>query len=144
LERTDLLHQHRKSRVRFRLAVILILGAVFISPALAEPTDLAKLAANPLDYLDKEVEVTGHCLKNGAKGDVIGYECTTDGPVWVNANSIEPDAVREKLDGECSGKDDESCRVTIRFVPRSFSTSGFIEPGKTITIFNTGKAELSF
>lgn len=127
------------------MGAVLILGAAFFSPAaLAEPTDLAKLAASPLDFLDKEVEVTGHCLKNGAKGDVIGYECTTDGPVWVNANTIEPDAVREKLDGECSGKSDDACRVTIRFVPRSFSTSDFIEPGKTITVFNTGKAELSF
>lgn len=137
--------QHRLSRAKLWLGAVLILGAASISPAaLAEPTDLAELAASPLDHIDTEIEVSGHCLQGGADGDVLGYECTTDGPVWINATIVEPDSVRERLDGECSGKDTDDCRVTIRFVPRSYSTSSTVKPGSDITIFNTAKAELSF
>ena len=51
----------------------------------------------------------------------------------------------EKVDESCKGSaQDAACRATIRFVPHSVSTSNVLEPGKTITIFNTKKAELSF
>jgi hypothetical protein len=117
-----------------------------VSPAaLAEPDDLTKLVTNPHDYLDKQVEIVGYCVKGGVKGDVLGYECTTEGTVYVDTDTIEPEAAKQKVDDSCKGEQHEAaCRATIRFVPHSFSTSNVLEAGKTITIFNTKKAELSF
>ena len=133
-------------RVKCCLTGLVILGAAFVSPAaLAETADLEKLVASPLDYLGKTVEVAGYCVKGGVKGDVLGYECTTDGTVYINAVDVAPDAAKEKVDESCKGEGrDSACRVTIRFVPHSFTTSSVIEPDKTITIFTTEKAELSF
>jgi hypothetical protein len=138
------LQQNSPYRVSYPLA--LLIGMTFVAPAaFAEPTNLADLAASPHDYLDKEVEITGYCVKGGAKGDVLGYECTTDGAIYVNTGDIEPAAAKEKVEASCNGeKQDTACRATIRFVPHSFTTSNVLEPGKTITIFNTKKAELSF
>jgi hypothetical protein len=133
-------------RVTARLAGLLLVGAAFVSQvAMAEPDDLAKLAASPTDYLDKQVEIAGYCVKGGVKGDVLGYECTTEGGIYVDTDEIEPASAKEKLDASCNGeKQDAACRATIRFVPHSFTTSNVLEPDKTITIFNTKKAELSF
>lgn len=138
------MQQNTLCRVSYLLA--LLIGVTFVAPAaFAEPTDLADLAANPHDYLDKEVEITGYCVKGGLKGDVLGYECMTEGTVYVDASDIEPAAAKEKVDGSCKDNaQDAACRATIRFLPHSFTTSNVLEPGKTITIFNTKKAELSF
>lgn len=128
-------------RVKRYLAGLLISGTVLMVPAAAAVSaDLKEIAANPHSFLGQQVEIEGDCVKGGRKGDVIGYECTTDGGVYVDADDIEPEAAKEKL-GSCS---DESCRATIRFVPHSFTTSSVIEPGKSIVVFNTDKAELSF
>jgi hypothetical protein len=130
---------------RSRLAGFFVLATVLASAtAMAEPNDLAQLVASPQDYLNKEIEVVGYCVKGGVKGDVLGYECTTEGTVYVNAKTIEPAAAQAKIDEKCNGKHDDACRATIRFVPHSFSTSNVLEADKTITIFNTKKAELSF
>jgi hypothetical protein len=119
--------------------------ALVSSTAFAGPDDLTKLVASPHDYLDKQVEIVGYCVKGGVKGDVVGYECTTEGTVYVDTRTIEPEAARQKVDETCKGEQhDAACRATIRFVPHSFSTSNVLKAGKTITIFNTKKAELSF
>lgn len=135
---------NRTSRVNSLLA--LFVGAAVLSPAAsADPDDLATLAARPQDYLDKEVEVTGYCVKGGAGGDVLGYECTTEGAVYVDTDEIEPASAKEKVDASCNGeKQDAACRATIRFTPHSVSTSNVLVPDKTITIFNTKKASLRF
>jgi hypothetical protein len=130
---------------RCRIAALLALAALVSTAALAEPTDMTKLVSSPQDYLDKEVEIAGYCVKGGVKGDVLGYECTTEGDVYVDAGTIEPEAAREKVDANCKGEQqDAACRATIRFVPHSFTTSNVLEENKTITIFNTKKAELTF
>jgi hypothetical protein len=131
-------------RVSCLLALFLAAAAIS-SAAWAEPNDLETLASNPQDYLGKDVEVTGYCLKGGAKGDVLGYECTTEGTIYVDASDIEPATAKEKVDETCKAEEqDAACRATIRFVPHSVSTSNVLVPDKTITIFNTKKAELSF
>ncbi|HXG79393.1 MAG TPA: hypothetical protein VNJ31_08670 [Methyloceanibacter sp.] len=118
---------------------------MFSAAALAEPDDLDTLAASPQDYLGKEIEVTGYCVKGGVKGDVLGYECMTQGTVYVDTDAIEPADAEEKLNGSCKDKpQDSGCQATIRFVPHSFTTSNVLEPDRVITIFNTKKAELSF
>lgn len=138
--------QNTKRRLRRRLAGFLTLGAAFVFPsAVAVSADLKDLAASPQDYLGKEVEVAGYCVKGGVNGDVLGYECTTEGTVYVDADDVQPAAAKEKVDERCKGKEqDGACRATIRFVPHSFTTSTVVEPNKTITIFNADKAELSF
>jgi len=127
-------------------AGLLILAASFIlPPAAALCADLEDLARSPQDYLGKEVEISGYCVKGGVNGDVIGYECTTESTIYVDADAVEPAAAKEKVDESCKDKDqDSACRATIRFTPHSFTTSTKIVPDKSITIFNTDKAELSF
>ena len=138
------MQQNTLCRVSYLLT--LLVGMTFVSPAaFAEAADLADLAASPQDYLDKEIEIAGYCVKGGVKGDVLGYECMTEGTVYVDASDIEPATAKEKVDGSCKDNaHDAACRATIRFVPHSFTTSNVLEPNKTITIFNTKKAELSF
>jgi hypothetical protein len=126
----------------------LFLFGIGLSPAAAaEPVKVEDLASKPQDYLGKEVELVGHCTKGGATGDVLGYECTTDGGVYVDVRDIQPETAKKKFDDNCVGKDaatNESCRATLRFVPHSFTTSTKVETGKDIVIFNTLKAEASF
>jgi hypothetical protein len=137
--------RHMRDMRGARCVLTTIIGVTIAAAvAIAEPSDLAKLASDPQSFLDKEVELSGFCVKGGLEGDVLGYECRTDGTIYVNATDMEPASAKEKLDG-CKGeKPDESCRATIRFVPHSFTTSNVLEADKSITIFNTKKAALSF
>jgi hypothetical protein len=138
------LQQKTVKSVKSALMSVPFMAMAFVSPA-AMADDLAELTANPQEHLGKEVEVTGYCVKGGVNGDVLGYECTTEGTVYVDTSDIEPAAAKEKVDESCKGKEqDPACRATIRFVPHSISTSNVLVPGKAITIFNTKKAELSF
>jgi hypothetical protein len=115
---------------------------LLLSPAaFAGSTDLQDLAKKPESYLGQDVEITGVCVKHGRKGDVLGYECTTEEGVYVDARDVEPEAAKKKLDAGCDGDD---CSVTIRFTPHSYSTSSMVEPGKDVTIFNAQKATVSF
>ena len=103
------------------------------------------------DYADvvlvdiKEGLPQGKALDMNQAGAVLGYECTTEGAIYVDTDEIEPASAKEKVDESCKGEQqDAACRATIRFTPHSISSSNVLVPGKTITIFNTKKAELSF
>jgi len=123
------------------LAGLLALGVLLLSPAaFAGSADLQDLAKKPEKYLGQEVEIESVCVKHGRKGDVLGYECTTEEGIYVDARDIEPKTAKDKLDAGCDGGD---CSMTIRFTPHSFSTSSMVEPGKDITIFNADKATVS-
>lgn len=129
-------------RVNGQLAALLVAGFAFAAPtALAEPTDMKDLAKNPQDFLGQEVEMQGYCVKGGRSGDVLGYECTTEDGVYVDADDIEPEEAKEKLAGECAGG---NCKSIVQFVPHSYTTSGVIEPGKSVTVFNAEKAKVRF
>ena len=135
--RLDTMH-----RVTGYLAAVLVLGFAFAArPALAEPTDMNELAKNPQSFLGQEVEMEGYCVKGGRSGDVLGYECTTEDGVYVDVDDIEPEDAKEKLAGDCAGA---GCKTTVQFVPHSFTTSGAIEAGKSVTVFNAKKAKVSF
>lgn len=128
--------------VRNYLALALIaVSSCLAVEARAEATDMKALVENPQSFLGQEIEMKGHCVKGGRSGDVLGYECTTKDGVYLNARDLEPEAVKEKLAGECAGG---ACAATLRFSPHSFTTSGVIEPGKDIVIFNAKKAAVSF
>jgi len=134
--------QHEVHIASRYLAGLLVSGVLLLSPAaFAGSTDLQDLAKKPEKYLGQEVEIMGVCVKHGRKGDVLGYECTTEEGVYVDARDVEPKTAKEKLDGNC---DSDSCQATIRFVPHSYTTSGMVEPGKDVTIFNAKKATVSF
>jgi hypothetical protein len=129
-------------RVTGRLAAYLLAGLALAAPAaFAEPTDMKDLAKNPQNFLGQTVEMEGYCVKGGRAGDVLGYECTTEDGVYVDADDIEPEEAKEKLSGECAGG---SCKMTVQFEPHSYTTSGVIEPGKSVTVFNAEKAKVSF
>lgn len=127
-----------------RFAVVVAAGLAFGAPAaLAEPTDLKELAENPKSFLDKEIELVGYCVKGGKAGDVLGYECITDGGVYVVADDIEPETAKKTL-ADCGVTESDECKATVKFEPYSFTTSGVVEPGKKVTIFNTDKAAVGF
>lgn len=142
--------EHNAKRRLGRRLVGLLMSGLSLLPAAASAgsVDWHDLAANPTNYLGKEIEVTGYCAQGGVKGDVLGYECATEGTVYVDARAVEPDTAKKKVDENCGGKDvierSNECRVTLRFTPHSFTTSSMVEPDKSITIFNADKAELSF
>lgn len=130
--------------VNGHLAAVVIAGFALAAPAaLAEPTDLKDLAQDPQSFLGQDVEMVGYCVKGGRAGDVLGYECTTDAGVYVDADDIEPETAKKKL-GDCGVTQNDECRATVQFVPHSYTTSGVIEPGKNITVFNAEKAKVSF
>jgi len=126
------------------LVACAIAGLTLAAPAaFAEPTDLAELTKSPQKFLGEQVEMVAFCVKGGRAGDVIGYECTTEAGVYVDADDIEPEAAKEKL-ADCGATKNEECRATVQFAPHSYTTSGVIEPGKTVTVFNAEKATVSF
>lgn len=132
--------QHEAQNLGRTLVGLLVSGALlFSSAAFAASTDMQDLQTKPENYLGQEVEIVGVCVKGGKKGDVLGYECTTEEGIYVDTRDVEPEAAKEKLDG-CDG---DSCRVTIRFMPHSYTTSSGVEPGKDVTIFNADKATVS-
>jgi hypothetical protein len=133
--------QHEAQIAGRYLVGLLVSGALlFSSAAFAASTDMQDLHKKPQNYLGQEVEIVGVCVKGGKKGDVLGYECTTEEGIYVDARDVEPETVKKKLDGGCVG---DSCRVTIRFMPHSYTTSAVVEPGKDITIFSADKATVS-
>ena len=132
--------QHDAQTAR-HLAGLLILGVALLLPAgVAGATDLQDLAKKPQSFLGEDVEIVGVCVKGGTKGDVLGYECTTEEGIYVDARDVEPEAAKKKLDAGCDG---DACSVTIHFTPHSYSSSSMVEPGKDITIFNADKATVS-
>jgi hypothetical protein len=129
-------------------ATVVMGVTLFAIAANAGPVDWHDLADKPTDYLNKEIEVSGYCTKGGTKGDVLGYECATEGPVYIDARQVEPDDAAKKVDDNCGAMDvierSSFCKVTVKLTPHSFTTSNTIEEGKSVTVFNADKAELSF
>ncbi|MGH6864702.1 MAG: hypothetical protein ACREDO_00605 [Methyloceanibacter sp.] len=142
------IERRKQTRPRHCFAAWAVAGMALLPAAVtAESVKVEDLASNPQSYLGKEVELVGQCSKGGAGGDVLGYECTTEETVYVDARKVEPKSVKQKFDKDCVGKaasGSESCRAIIRFVPHSFTTSTKIESGKNVVVFNTDKAEASF
>jgi hypothetical protein len=110
--------------------------------------DWEKLADDPESYIDKPVEVIGYCAEGGVKGDVDGYQCSTEGDVYISMADVKPDSAKRKIEDDCGGLDvverSDFCRAKISFTPRSVSTSKELEAGKTITVITTDIATLKF
>lgn len=107
----------------------------------ARASELEDLVKSPQKYLGQEVEMKAHCIKGGRSGDVLGYECTTKGGVYLNTGDVTPDDAKDKLANECAGG---KCEATVTFEPHSYSVSGVIEPDREVVIFNAKTAKVSF
>jgi hypothetical protein len=132
----------------FRAVPLIFALALLPVVALAGAVKWQKLAADPAAYIGKEVEVVGYCAQGGVNGDAPGYQCATDGNLYIETPEIGPAAAKTKVDETCGGMDvierSSFCRVSIDFVPSSVSTSTALEPGKTVTVINTDTAKLKF
>jgi len=132
-----------------RLAVLAGISAALLPlAAVAAIMDWEKLADDPDSYIDKPVEVIGYCAQGGVKGDVDGYQCSTEGDLYISTPEIKPDFAKRKIEENCGGLDvverSAFCRAKISFTPQSVSTSTTLESGKTITIISTDIATLKF
>jgi hypothetical protein len=130
-----------------RLATLL--GVLLLpAAALADVMDWKKLAGDPKSFIGKPVEVLGYCAQGGVKGDADGYQCSTEGDLYISTPEIKPDIAKRKIEENCGGLDvierSDFCRAKISFTPRSVSTSTELEAGKTITIISTDIATLRF
>jgi len=127
----------------------MLFGALMLpSAAFAGIIDWEKLADDPDSYIGKPVEVLGYCAEGGVKGDVDGYQCSTEGDLYIAMPDIKPDSAKRKIEENCGGLDvverSDFCRAKISFTPQAVSTSTELEAGKTITIISTDIATLKF
>lgn len=125
-----------------RRAAFLVAGVgLFACVTQVQASELADLIKSPQKYLGQQVEMKAHCTKGGRSGDVLGYECTTKGGVYLDTDDITPDEAKEKFADDCAGG---KCEATVTFEPHSYSVSGVIEPDKEVVIFNAKTAKVSF
>jgi hypothetical protein len=130
------------------LAVLIAASAVLVPlSARAGIMDWEKLADDP-DAIGKPVEVLGYCAEGGVKGDTEGYQCSTEGDLYIAMPDIKPDFAKRKIEENCGGMDvierSSFCRAKISFMPQSVSTATELEPSKTITVISTDIATLKF
>jgi hypothetical protein len=90
--------------------------------------------------------VLGYCAQGGVKGDIEGYQCSTEGDLYISTSEIKPDfaKIEENYGGLDVVERSAFCRAKISFTPQSVSTPTTLKPGKTITIISTDIATLKF
>ncbi len=127
---------------------VLLAALLLPSVAAAGIIDWEKLADDPDSYIGKSVEVLGYCAEGGVNGDAEGYQCSTEGDLYIATPEIKPDFAKKKVEENCGGMDvierSSFCRAKISFTPQSVSTSTTLEPGKTVTVISTDIATLKF
>ncbi len=123
---------------------VLLTALLLPSAAAAGLMGWQKLAGDPDSYIGKQVEVVGYC----AQGDADGYQCSTEGDLYIVTPDIKPDFAKKKIEENCGGMDvierSSFCRARISFTPESVSTSTTLEPGKTVTVISADIATLRF
>lgn len=62
----------------------------------------------------------GYCAQGGVKGDIEGYQCSTEGDLYISTSEIKPDFA--KIEENCGGLDvverSAFCRAKISFTPQ--------------------------
>src|SRR4051812_42699295 len=67
---------------------------------------LSALVKDPGRYLGHELELArGYCVQGGVSGHESGYQCSTDGKVWIAARALSPASAKKKVDANCGGMD---------------------------------------
>ena len=132
-----------------RLAVSAGISAALLPlAAVAAIMDWEKFADDPGSYIDKPVEVIGYCAQGGLKGDVDGYQCSTEGDLYISTPEIKPDFAKRKIEENCGGLDvverSSFCRAKISFTPLSYRPRPSLKRARPITIISTDIATLKF
>ena len=127
-----------------RLLGALLAVLLLPSAAGAGAMNWEKFADDPDSYIGKPVQVLGYC----AQDDADGYQCSTEGDLYIVAADIKPEFAKKKIEENCGGMDvierSSFCRAMISFTPKSVSTSTTLEPGKTVTVISADIAMLKF
>jgi len=111
---------------------------------------LTALTADPGSYLGHELEIArGYCVQGGVSGNEQGYQCSTDGNVWIAARSLSPASAKKKVDANCGGPDalerSSFCGARITFTPSSMEkTNTTIESPKTVLPLYAPEVNLKF
>ena len=75
----------------YRRVLTVVFSGLVVSAAfgMARGITLTELTADPGRYLRQELEITrGYCVQGGASGNETGYQCSTDGNVWITARVV--------------------------------------------------------
>jgi hypothetical protein len=134
--------------MQFRIGVFAIVLAGLVASAAsgaAMRLAISQLAADPGRYLGHELEIArGYCIQADS-----GYQCSTDGNVWIVARALAPAAAKRKVDANCGGIDaverSASCGARIRFTPSSMEkTNTAVDPPNTVLLLNAPEVYLTF
>jgi len=132
-----------------RICVSFVLTFLTIVAAMAQTGPMQQmswreLAADPGRYIGQQLEIVAYCVQ----GDGGGYQCSTDGDVYIAAAALSPASAKEKIDAQCGGLDlierSSFCRARIRFTPSSFGSSTDIDPPKKVLLLNAAEVYLTF
>jgi hypothetical protein len=139
--------------MRIYVTVLMLVATGLIAGAAsgaARRVSLSELAADPGRYMGHELEIArGYCVQGGVSGNEQGYQCSTDGNIWIDARSLAPASARRKIDANCGGIDaierNRPCGARIRFTPSSMQKANTtIEAPKTILLLRAPEVYLTF
>jgi hypothetical protein len=137
-----------------RIYAILVLMVLTMAAAMAQTGSVkritwSELAGDPGRYMGQQLEIAAaYCVQGGISGTGAGYQCSTDGDVYIAARTLSPASAKNKVDASCGGLDlierSSFCRARVRFTPSSFEKSNDIDPPKTVLLVNTAEVYLTF
>jgi hypothetical protein len=136
----------------YRRVLAVVFSGLVVSAAFgaARRITLTELTNDPGRYLGHELEITrGYCVQGGVSGNETGYQCSTDGNVWIAARTVSPASAKKKVDANCGGLDaierSSFCGARITFTPSSMEkTNHDIESPKTVLLLYAPEAHLTF
>ncbi len=135
-----------------RRVLAVVFSGLVVSAAFgaARRTTLAELTADPGRYLGHELEISrGYCVQGGVSGNETGYQCSTDGTVWIAARTLSPASAKKKVDDNCGGIDviehSSFCGARITFTPSSMDKANHdLDPPKTVLLLFAPEVRLTF
>jgi hypothetical protein len=136
----------------YRRVLAVVFSGLVVSAAFgaARRITLTELTADPGRYLGHELELArGYCVQGGVSGNATGYQCSTDGNVWIAARAVSPASARKKVDANCGGLDaierSSFCGARITFTPSSMEkTNHDIDSPNTVLLLFAPEAHLTF
>jgi hypothetical protein len=136
----------------YRHVLAFVLSGLVVSAAFgaARRVTLTELTADPGRYLGHELEIArGYCVQGGVSGNETGYQCSTDGNVWIAARTVSPASAKKKVDANCGGLDaierSSFCGARVTFTPSSMEkTNHNIDSPNTVLLLYAPEAHLTF
>ena len=136
----------------YRRVLIVVLSGLVVTAAFgaARRITLTELTADPGRYLGHELQINRvYCVQGGVSGNETGYQCSTDGNVWIAVRTLSPASAKKKVDASCGGLDaierSPFCGARITFTPSSMEkTNHDIESPKTVLLLYAPEAHLTF